>query len=224
MYYPLNVKRSTHYGNNYWEAFSPKLNRNVRLFSDLEYDHWVLVETNTKIISFCEQPLSIQSIVNNKSVNSIIDMWVLYSNGKESFIEVKYSSELDPSNPKSIRSIRQTTAQRIWCEERNFNYQIITEKDIRSNHNYLDNMRTILPYLRTRTSPIETDKAKIIKKIRDTSITIAEIESSIPEIPSSRLRETLYHLIYEGIIMANVDKIPLSRNTEVWINVEKENC
>ncbi|KEP24869.1 hypothetical protein BA70_14805 [Bacillus zhangzhouensis] len=56
MYSPINIKRSSKFGNNYWEAYSPKLKRNVRLFSDLEYDFWVLVETDPKIPNFCERP------------------------------------------------------------------------------------------------------------------------------------------------------------------------
>lgn len=32
MYTPIPIKRSTHYGNNYWEGFSPKLKRNVRFY------------------------------------------------------------------------------------------------------------------------------------------------------------------------------------------------
>ncbi|WP_419873328.1 hypothetical protein [Candidatus Pristimantibacillus sp. PTI5] len=35
MYTPIPMKRSTRYGNNSWEAFSIKMNRDVRFFSDL---------------------------------------------------------------------------------------------------------------------------------------------------------------------------------------------
>ncbi len=60
MYTPIPMKRSTRYGNNYWEAFSNKMNRDVRFFSDLEYDHWILVEADLDIVAFCEQPMRIQ--------------------------------------------------------------------------------------------------------------------------------------------------------------------
>ncbi|MED0708838.1 DDE-type integrase/transposase/recombinase [Aneurinibacillus aneurinilyticus] len=54
---PVPLKRNAHYGSNYWEVYSPKIKRNVHLFSDLEYDHWVSVETNPQIKAFCEQPV-----------------------------------------------------------------------------------------------------------------------------------------------------------------------
>lgn len=37
MYRPIPIKRSMKFSNNYWEVYSPKLKRNVRLFSDFEY-------------------------------------------------------------------------------------------------------------------------------------------------------------------------------------------
>lgn len=45
MYSPINIKRSSKFGNHYWESYSPKLKRN-----DLEYDFWVLVETDPKTV------------------------------------------------------------------------------------------------------------------------------------------------------------------------------
>ncbi|WP_350302699.1 hypothetical protein [Peribacillus frigoritolerans] len=64
MYSPIPTKRSSKFGNNYWEAYSPKVKRNVRLFSDLEYDFWVLIETNPQISTYCERPLEIEQFYN----------------------------------------------------------------------------------------------------------------------------------------------------------------
>lgn len=45
LYKPLITSASKRYGNNRWESFSNKLKRNVYLFSDLEYQHWLQIET-----------------------------------------------------------------------------------------------------------------------------------------------------------------------------------
>jgi hypothetical protein len=91
---PVLLKRNGRYGSNYWEVYSPKIGRNVRLFSDLEYDHWVMVETNPKIKTFCEQPLRIVEYIDGKRHESIFDMWVQWEDGTEMFIEVKYQKDL----------------------------------------------------------------------------------------------------------------------------------
>ena len=55
-YTPEEMPRGTHYGNNYYEVFSPKLRRTVRLFSNLEYNNYLSLEINPEVVSFCEQP------------------------------------------------------------------------------------------------------------------------------------------------------------------------
>ncbi|MEI4620242.1 TnsA endonuclease N-terminal domain-containing protein [Bacillus cereus] len=109
MYKPLVTNVSKKYGNNRWVTYSSKLQREVFLFSDLEYEHWLMVESNPKIINFCEQPLVMTACINGKSVTSIVDMWVKYSDGSEEFIEIKYSSDLIKQ-----KVINQIFTQKYW--------------------------------------------------------------------------------------------------------------
>lgn len=76
MYTPIQINRSMKYGNNYWEVYSPKLKRVVRLYSSLEYDHWLLLEITPSIKTFCEQPLKINCKREHKIYSSIFDAWV----------------------------------------------------------------------------------------------------------------------------------------------------
>lgn len=220
MYTPIDIRRSSHYGSNYWETYSPKLKRIVKAFSDLEYDNYVLVETNPKIKSFCEQPIRIKCFWEGNLVESIFDMWIKWDDEKEEFIEVKYLSELDPVNPKSDRSIRQTNVQRRWCADHRHNYRIQTEREIRDNSIFLANMKVVLSYVKKRLMPIETDIMNICKIIQQKKYTIGEIINIIPELDEERIFESISWMIYQGKIFSNVEKIPLSVKTEVWANAE----
>ncbi|MFZ7646196.1 Tn7 transposase TnsA N-terminal domain-containing protein [Bacillus cereus] len=53
-----------------------------------------MVESNPKVINFCDRPLVMTACINGKSVTSIVDMWVKYEDGNEEFIEIKYSTDL----------------------------------------------------------------------------------------------------------------------------------
>ncbi|MGE7111499.1 hypothetical protein [Lysinibacillus sp. NPDC047702] len=53
-------------------AYSNKLKRTVYLFSDLEYEHWLQIESDPDIIEFCEQPIKMEIIHNGKVLSSII--------------------------------------------------------------------------------------------------------------------------------------------------------
>jgi hypothetical protein len=214
---PLPIKRSSRYGNNYWEAYSVKVNRTVRMFSDLEHDHWVLVEGDPDIVNFCEQPkeLKVQSD-DYGIVKSIMDMWIQRIDGTELFIEVKYPSELDHTHKNfSERSFKQTKAQKKWCDDNGFQFEIRTEKEIRRNPVYLDNLKLILPYVRQRKMPIETDWHRIRILLDKTSSTILQIEQHIPEISKQRLRETICRMIYTGVIRSNIEIAPFNSYTEV---------
>lgn len=196
------------------------MNRDVRFFSDLEYDNWILVEADLDIVSFCEQPKRIQVEWQGDLVESIFDMWTQRKDGTESFLEVKYASELDPSNKRfSTRSYRQTEAQAKWCQENGYNYLIRTEKDIRSNLIHLNNLKTIIPYIQQRPVLVETVQYQIMKVLGKASkTTIGVIEQELPILGRQRIRETIYQLIYLGMIGSTIDHKPLDSKTEVWSN------
>ncbi|MBP1931987.1 TnsA endonuclease N-terminal domain-containing protein [Ammoniphilus resinae] len=222
MYSPVDIKPSKYFGNN-WFGDSPKMNRQVYLHSDLEYDHWVLVETNPNIVAFCEQPLRIQSIVNEDLIESVFDMWVQYKDSEEHFIEVKYSHELNPNNPspKSQRAIRQTTAQMLWCKQHGFQYSIMTEDSIRGNPIYLSNMKEIIPCVRMMKATIETDEYLLLRVLKGKNrMTFSELFHLLhTKITAQRLRNIIYWCIYHGKILSNADQIPFSPQTEVWTDV-----
>src|SRR5690606_20275667 len=139
MYKPLITDGSKRFGNNRWQSYSSKLKRDVFLFSDLEYEHWLLVESNPKIIEFCEQALLMEAFVNRKLQTSIIDMWVKFDNGKEEFIEVKYTSDLSKEKVK-----KQIAVQKNWCKEHGFQHHVRTEEHIRANQLLLSNLKLIM--------------------------------------------------------------------------------
>lgn len=212
------MNRSLKYGSNFWTGYSPKIKREVHFYSDLEYDHWILVETNPNIVSFCEQPIRIEKVIGGERAESIFDMWIKCRNGEESFVEVKYSKELDPNSIKSLRTLRQIEIQRLWCEENYYKYSVQTEKEIRGNQIFLANQRIILPYINNRTHPIDLDHYQILKIINEGRILLKEIEQRLPTIPSARIREAIYLMIYHGKIQANINQKPLGAETEVWLH------
>jgi hypothetical protein len=153
MYEPLITDGSKKYGNNRWLSYSSKLKRDVYLFSDLEYEHWLLVESNPKIVEFCEQALLIEVFVNGKLQTSIIDMWVKYDNGKEEFLEIKYSSDLSKE-----KVINQISIQKKWCNEHGFQHHIRTEEYIRANKLLLSNLKLLMKGSKQQKQQIEIDR------------------------------------------------------------------
>ncbi len=223
IYSPLPIKRSSKYGCNYWETYSTKLSRNVRLFSDLEYDHWVLVETDPFVKMFCEQPIELKYVFKGKVFKSIPDMWILYKDDKEIFVEVKYSKDLEPQSIKFDNTNKQINVQNFWCGAKNIESTVKTEKEIRANPILLSNLKMLIPY--SKNGEILNDNItckKILNYIKIFSkITVRLIEEHLPEIQPSILKEFLCCMLYQGIIQGDLDRILYCNRTEVWLNDDK---
>lgn len=220
MYTPVKMKRSMKYGNNYWETYSPKINRNVKFFSDLEYDNWLHIETNPNIINFCEQPLKIEIYFEGKLVTSVFDMWVLYKDNTEEFMEVKYASELEGTSLKSLRSIRQTTIQSQWCLKNNYKYSIRTDKELRKSLGYLNNLKQIIGQVKGMPNPNKYDLSIIINQVSNGPISIDTL-ISLTNFSMAYVIQMICWLLYKGICQAKYLDTELNLQTEVDLIAEE---
>ena len=216
MYTPINIKRSSKYGNNYWEVYSPKVKRNVRLFSDLEYENWILIETNPKIVSFCEQPLEIKDSIDGKSKKSIFDMWILYDDEREEFQEVKYQSELNDINS---RSSKQVAFQKEWCVRNGYDYAVKTDVEIRKNKVYLDTLKQIIGQVKNSTLINNKDIENVFEVIKYNTISLNNL-SKITNFSYSYIVNIISILIYNGMCEISNKDIGICLETEVTFDVK----
>lgn len=170
MYKPLITDASKKYGNNRWLAYSNKLKRIVYLFSDLEYEHWLQIESDPDIVEFCEQPIKMEIIDNGKVFSSIIDMWVKYKNGQEAFIEIKYRKDL---LKKSV--MKQIYIQEVWCEVNKINHLIRTEDEIKMNPIKLSNLKFLIKQVNNSIDCDSSTLTLIKSHINDEPKTIQQI-------------------------------------------------
>ncbi|AZV43023.1 TnsA endonuclease N-terminal domain-containing protein [Peribacillus asahii] len=222
MYKPIVMNSINKYGNNRWKAFSEKIKRDVYLSSSLEYDYWVLIETNYLVENFCEQPLKVDGIYNGKQHSSIFDMWIQYKDESEKFVEIKYSSDLLPSSPRFEKVQKQINIQREWCDVNGVEHRVLTELDIRSNVILLENQKVILPHLKDSHLIPSNDILSVINSIYNGAYTFQEIFISNPNIMKNIILKIIYILIYKKILFSNIDIVRLGNETEVKLN-EKQN-
>lgn len=162
MYSPLKQKNISHYGNNIWDCFSYKINRDVMFYSELEYHHWILIECTREIKSFCEQPREMSAYIDNEVKRSVVDMWIEWHDGTQEFIEVKYEKDIKNLSDVKNRVATQIKVQEKWCKENNYIYRIATEKHIRQ-YPLLDNYKILLPYFKLHRNP--TDQTSINQQL-----------------------------------------------------------
>lgn len=210
MYSPQITDASKKYGNNRWLAYSPKLGRTVFLFSDLEYEHWLQIEFNSKIKKFCEQPLKIEVTYNKTLATSIFDMWIQYYDDSEEFIEIKYTADLSKD-----RVIKQINIQKAWCKDNNKNHKVMTELEIRQSPVKMSNLKIMIKKLNTNLDkPAQIDLVKqLLLKGRSTITDLA----NNAQIPLEDTLTIVIYLIYTNEINSNYLDKPFGKYTEVWI-------
>lgn len=208
-YTPIEMPRGTHYGNNYYEVYSPKLRRIVKLFSNIEYYNYLSLEINPDVISFCEQPYRASIEFDGKKKEVIFDMYVEYKDGSSEFQEVKYKSELDGQDSASLRSQEQIRREKIWCEENGYTYVVRTDKDILRGKYTASNMNVMAARLR-RYNPLDDYYTKrVLVAFRDENHMTLDEMKEFHLLPENHELEHLCYLYSIGIVQFNIDNKPI---------------
>ncbi len=220
MFKPLQIKRSSRFGSSYWEVFSVKANRIIQLFGDLQYDNWVLVESNPKIKSFCENPNVTNYVRYGKEREPFYDMWVQWDDFSEELIKVYRIKELSSTNNNFDNLKNIIKHQENWCIKKGYKFSVITENEIRNNTILLDNLKIIIAYTRNKSYAVEIDTRKIINAIQNGQNSIQSIEKYLLFLPTYKILEAFSWLIFSGIISSDIDIKPLNPNTKVWLKYD----
>lgn len=220
---PITMPRGSHYGSDYWIAYSSKLNRQVHLYSMLEYAYFLILEMDHSVEYFCEQPFKISWEVEGTLVSSIFDFWVYFSDGTTEFQEIKYSTELEGNDESAQRSQIQIKRQQKWCDDNNQKYKVVTDKDTYRGSFYINNLK-ILQHKVSRYNCLDKKiyldlLEKVLLKNSECSINML-INSNI--LPPNREVDFLALLYQKGLIDMNIKDRPLDYSTEVQL-CENEN-
>lgn len=217
MYKPVKLPRNSRYGSNYWADKSFRIKREVTFSSDLEYDHWILIETDPSVVAFCEQPDAPSFILKGDRRTTIFDMWVNRKNGEaHEFIEVKYESELKPGHLNYERSMKQIDVQREWCQQNGHKHIVITDLIIRANPTLLSNKKKIHSLLKHMSSDSYISSLEYFNRIPSQPLRFLDLAQLIPELSVYHLHEFVAYQIYHGNLNANISDVLYGNQMEVW--------
>ncbi|MDF2534686.1 MAG: S-layer protein [Bacillales bacterium] len=218
MYTPITKNNNKKYGNNRWMGYSERLKREVFLSSQLEYDHWVLVETESDVVNFCEQPKRASAIYMGRTHYSIIDAMVQNVGEIEEFFEIKYLKDLEPSSKNYDKVQKQIYIQKDWCTRNGFKHQVLTEKEIRGNTVLLENKKTILPYIKEFKNISPINRQKILNSILGRKSMFQDLFEEHRELTKNEIQTIVFELIFRKQIVTNIEEYRLGKETWMLIN------
>lgn len=215
---PVEMPRSTHYGNNYYVIPSRKLNRNVIAFSFLEYANILTLEMNPLVEFYCEQPCTADVYVDGRKFTTTFDVYVVYTDGREEMQEIKYLSEYNGKDEKGERDRAQVEKQRLWCAQNAIDHALRTDGIIMPGNFTIRNLEWLAAKAR-RTSNTNEMARKLLRNYLDKTgkITIGQLYSS-GNITEQDGLNILADMFYRGeIFFSDIDSEVISNKTEVYV-------
>lgn len=197
-------------------AFSPKIGRQVAFSSTLESDYRLLLEFDPEVLRFCEQPATAVVLLDNRWQRSRLDFWVLRRQSGETFVEVKYVSDLRDPNSRAHQQIR---IQRIALRAAGKQHQVVTDADIWANPILINSLRTLFAEFDFRyLELVESAKshflsiATFVANNSDSKIDQV-IGQRPPSVAVEVYRLAVFEMIRTHVLDAGVETVELSPNS-----------
>lgn len=215
---PVEMPRSTHYGNNYYVIPSRKLNRNVIAFSFLEYANILTLEMNPLVEFYCEQPCTADVYVDGRKCTTTFDVYVVYTDGREEMQEIKYFSEYNAQNVKGERDRTQVETQRLWCTQNAIDHALRTDDIIMPGNFTIRNLEWLAAKARRTSNTNEMARKLLLNYLDKTGkLTIGQLYSS-GNITEQDGLNILADMFYRGeIFFSDIDSEVISNRTEVYV-------
>jgi hypothetical protein len=208
---PIELSRKEKCKSTYFELYSMKNHRNIKLFSQQCYYQALILEMNHIVRSYCERPCRISN-PNNDALN-IIDFIVEYTNTE--FLEMQrmnyYGSNMIPP------TIQQAFfGEEKWCHSHGYRYKIITLYESKNNNYYLHNIKYLYGLMRRINSPVYSKYVDLL--IRSLySRKAVSISSFMNEncLSAYEALLTVSFGIYRGIFSICLETVIITIDTEV---------
>lgn len=223
-YTPVEMPRGSKYGSDYFVAYSYKIKRNIKLYSNLEYKNWLTLEMNPDVLTFCEQPYQAEMLIAGKLKKTIFDMWVKYKDGREEFQEIKYSDYLTGTDKYSVRSQEQISFQKKWCKLNKMPYVVRTEKEIETGPFLTENLLHLTARIkRYNHSVAKTYYKQLLEQLSNVPYSIENIGMKLDTtVNMNDLLSIIAFAYYDGIVTINLNDTFYSVDMEVSLIGKQE--
>ncbi|WP_413380793.1 hypothetical protein [Alkalihalobacillus sp. 1P02AB] len=195
MYDSYPASKSKIMNNNCWYTYSPKLNKDIIITSNQEYNYWLLLEIDLDVELFVIRP-----VVLNIPKKYSPQFLVRTVDGVEKNVFLRYKENQGSTNIYKCN-----------------NSLVITNEYVEHNESMIALAKFILPYLGK--SPNETDVYIILKFLKNRQkVNVNNLIKNISNLAPTRIQRATFHLILKGKINSNIKLINDINKLEVWVH------
>lgn len=198
--------------NSLWYVYSPRTRTDWVLRSDLEWDHFVLAESDPDLVTCVYAPDKRTVTLQGETVTLEIDAIVTLQDGTIEGRRVRYSTD-EADGIQAPKLAKQTAA----AEALGMRYSVWSEDHIRRNQTLLANWRRAIAWLaaaRDRSlAGFELELERAVKS--EVEMTLADIEVRFGEASFPLYAAAAFSGVQHGKYRSDLDKTPLSAQTVI---------
>lgn len=207
----MPVREVSNRGGNVIGYFpSIKMKRKIAYESTIERDEMTLVDFDPDVQAFEEQPLVILYQHNHKTVTYTPDLLV-QTLEKCILVECKPATLVETEdNQRKFREARK------WCEQHNFEFEVVTDEQVRAGYR-LSNVKRLTQYARHVITPQIKSRIYSVLRAVGRPVPIAALGNEIfPDKPIS-VMSSILHLAYHHQVAIDLDKEKISDASLIWL-------
>lgn len=197
-------------GNTIGYYPSIKMKRRIAYESTIERDKMTLLDFDPDVRAFEEQPLVIPYQYKNKTVTYTPDL----------LVQTLHRCILVECKPAELvvteENQRKFNAARKWCEEHRFEFEVVTDEQVRTGFR-LKNVVRLTQYARYNISPQMKSRTYSILRAAPNPLTIEALAGEIAPNNFGSALSCILHLAYYHQIAINLDEEKISNSSAVWL-------
>jgi len=202
------LTRRTHGLNGLFPSL--KTGRMVWYESFLERDFIYLLEFDPGVVTFAEQPLTLEYTHAGKARHYTPDFQVQYAPERQVMVEIKPAAFLEQQdNPLKF------AAARAWCAERGWTFRVVTEVDARPQPR-LANLKLLARYARLSVAP-QVQSRVFAALVAESELSLERLAQRLEPADPAAAVPSLLHLATRHAIALALDEAPLSLATRVTL-------
>lgn len=194
-------------------AYSPRMDADVILRSNLEYAHFLLAESDPFIAKIDYAPLVKVAKLAGERVATLVDAEVVDLDGAITWREVKYLRSLE--NGLDARSELQLKIQRELAAGWAANHEIYTEREIYENPIKIRNWNRAISWIaQAREFPLAEESREVFGLIQKKgSVSFLDVLKLGDSETASLFAAALFKLVQKGKCSGDLDQVPLSSHS-----------
>ena len=180
---------------------SLKLGRSIPYTSTLERDLLFVLEYETQVLRYQEQPFVVTAGVEGRERHYTPD-YALWTETGQTLVECKPAAQL--SDPHTQQQIAVGTR---WASAHGWHFEVVTEVTLRTG-SYLANLKLLWRYSRLRVTPAA--RVSLLDRLADVdSLSLSQLTTTPEELP------LVLHLLFHHALYADLTQ-PLTGHSRIW--------